>query len=176
LALARKNPKDPAAIDALVWVAVYSRSGAEFDEALKLLSADYVGSEKLGQVCQSLVYSTSPESEKFLRLVLGNNPNKEVQGTACLSLGQLLKRQSGNEERSGSEAEKLFEQVVAKYGDVSTGRGALADAAKAELFELRNLGIGKTAPEIEGEDVDGKKFKLSDYRGKVVVLDFWGDW
>jgi len=44
------------------------------------------------------------------------------------------------------------------------------------LFELRNLGIGKTAPEIEGEDVDGKKFKLSDYRGKVVVLDFWGDW
>jgi hypothetical protein len=178
LALARKNPKDPAAIDALVWVAVNSRSGAEFDEAMKLLTADYVGSDKLGQVCQSLVYSSSPESEKFLRLVLEKNPNKEVQGMACLSLGQLLKRQSGNEGRSASEAEKLFEQVVAQYGDASssTGRGTLADAAKAELFELRNLAIGKTAPEIEGEDVDGKKFKLSDYRGKVVVLDFWGDW
>jgi len=176
LALARKNPKDPAAIDALVWVAVNSRSGAEFDEAMKLLAADYFGSDKLGQVCQSLVYSSSPESEKFLRLVLEKNPSKDVKGLACLSLGQLLKRQSGNEGRSGSEAEKLFEQVVAKYGDGSTGRGSLADAAKAELFELRNLGIGKTAPEIEGEDVDGKKFKLSDYRGKVVVLDFWGDW
>lgn len=35
---------------------------------------------------------------------------------------------------------------------------------------------GKPAPEIEGEDVDGKSFRLSDYRGKVVVLDFWGDW
>ena len=35
---------------------------------------------------------------------------------------------------------------------------------------------GKTAPDIEGEDIDGKKFKLSDYRGKVVVLDFWGNW
>ena len=36
--------------------------------------------------------------------------------------------------------------------------------------------IGQTAPEIEGEDIDGQRFKLSDYRGKVVVLDFWGDW
>jgi len=170
LALARKNPKDPTAIDALVWVAVYSRSGAEFDEAMKLLAADYVGSDKLGQVCQMLAFSSTPQSEKFLRLVLEKNPNKEVQGTACLSLGQILKWQSGD------EAEKLFEQVVAKYGDVSNDRGNLGERAKADLFELRNLGIGKTAPEIEGEDVDGKKFKLSDYRGKVVVLDFWGDW
>jgi predicted Zn finger-like uncharacterized protein len=36
--------------------------------------------------------------------------------------------------------------------------------------------LGKETPEIEGEDIDGKRFKLSDYRGKVVVLDFWGNW
>ena len=36
--------------------------------------------------------------------------------------------------------------------------------------------VDAPAPEIEGEDVDGKKFKLSDYRGKVVMIDFWGDW
>ena len=39
-----------------------------------------------------------------------------------------------------------------------------------------DLAIGKVAPDIEGDDLDGKKFKLSDYRGKVVVLDFWGNW
>ncbi len=38
------------------------------------------------------------------------------------------------------------------------------------------LEIGMLAPEIEGEDIDGVQFKLSDYRGKVVVLDFWGNW
>jgi hypothetical protein len=38
------------------------------------------------------------------------------------------------------------------------------------------LNIGQVAPEIEGEDLEGKHFKLSDYRGKVVVLDFWGNW
>jgi peroxiredoxin len=36
--------------------------------------------------------------------------------------------------------------------------------------------VGDAAPEIDGEDLDGKAMKLSDFRGKVVVLDFWGDW
>ena len=36
--------------------------------------------------------------------------------------------------------------------------------------------VSETAPEIEGEDISGKSFKLSDYRGKVVMLDFWGNW
>jgi peroxiredoxin len=38
------------------------------------------------------------------------------------------------------------------------------------------LAVGKVAPDIEGEDLAGVPFKLSDYRGKVVMLDFWGDW
>ncbi|HYV35975.1 MAG TPA: redoxin domain-containing protein [Gemmataceae bacterium] len=36
--------------------------------------------------------------------------------------------------------------------------------------------VDKLVPDIEGEDTDGKAFKLSDYRGKVVLLDFWGNW
>jgi cytochrome oxidase Cu insertion factor (SCO1/SenC/PrrC family) len=39
--------------------------------------------------------------------------------------------------------------------------------------EPGTLAAGTAAPDIEGEDSDGKKFKLSDYRGKVVLLDFW---
>ena len=36
--------------------------------------------------------------------------------------------------------------------------------------------VGNIAPEIEGEDIDRKKFKLGDYKGKVILLDFWGYW
>lgn len=36
--------------------------------------------------------------------------------------------------------------------------------------------VGQEAPEITGVDLDGVEFNLSDYRGKVVLLDFWGDW
>ena len=35
------------------------------------------------------------------------------------------------------------------------------------------LRTGRMAPEIEGVDGFGSPMKLSDYRGKVVVLSFW---
>jgi peroxiredoxin len=40
---------------------------------------------------------------------------------------------------------------------------------------LGGPGVGQAAPEITGEDLDGQPLKLSDYRGKVVVLVFWAD-
>ena len=54
--------------------------------------------------------------------------------------------------------------------------GEWAESAEGLLFERENLQIGMVAPDIVGDDLDGVEFKLSDYRGKVVVLDFWGDW
>ena len=41
---------------------------------------------------------------------------------------------------------------------------------------MQNLVEGNPAPEIDGVDFSGKPLKLSDYRGKVVVLVFWGSW
>lgn len=72
------------------------------------------------------------------------------------------------------QAEKYLDQLVATADD--TGKGSIVARAKRDLYELRNLAIGMKAPEITGQDVDGVEFKLSDYLGKVVVLDFWGDW
>lgn len=36
--------------------------------------------------------------------------------------------------------------------------------------------VGMTAPDIQGEDLEGVPFKLSDYRGKVAVVSFWASW
>jgi len=41
---------------------------------------------------------------------------------------------------------------------------------------VSRLTVGKVAPEITGKDLDGQEFRLSDYRGRVVVLEFSGDW
>jgi hypothetical protein len=43
------------------------------------------------------------------------------------------------------------------------------------MNELRRLTIGHPAPETEGEDLEGRPMKLSDYRGQVVLLIFWGE-
>ena len=39
-----------------------------------------------------------------------------------------------------------------------------------------DLGSGKTAQDFEIELIDGQVVNLSNYRGKVVVLNFWGTW
>jgi len=44
------------------------------------------------------------------------------------------------------------------------------------LRRIREFGVGQLATEIEGSDINGKHFKLSDYRGRVVVLTFSGNW
>ena len=52
----------------------------------------------------------------------------------------------------------------------------LPSAHSASPAEPAGPQLGKTAPEIEGTDIQGQKLTLSSYRGKVVLIDFWGDW
>jgi hypothetical protein len=74
------------------------------------------------------------------------------------------------------EAEGLYEQAIEKYADVKLPYDiTVGEQARTELFEIRHLAVGKEAPEIEGVDQDGRELKLSDYRGKVVLLYFWSE-
>lgn len=103
----------------------------------------------------------------------------ELAKAAAAAWGQdmLDRLAKADADALSADAEKQLETAANKYADVAYGRaGTVGEMARGELFELRNLAIGKVAPDIEGEDLDGKVFKLSDYRGKVVVLDFWGNW
>src|SRR5205823_15107263 len=176
LKLGEDNAKEAVGFDAAAWIVQNIRGGPDMDKALKLLAANHVDNPKIGQVCSGLVYADSPEAEKLLRTVLERNPGPghAAQGLACYGLASYLKnhapRSGDKAEKLSKESESLFERAAEKYADVKVyGTRTVADLAKGELFEIRNLAIGKTAPDIEGEDIDGKKFKLSDYRGKVVV-------
>jgi hypothetical protein len=77
---------------------------------------------------------------------------------------------------TGADVEAIFEKAAAVFGDVKHPYGGtIGDKARSELFEIRHLAIGKLAPDIEGVDQDGRPLKLGDYRGRVVLLDFWSD-
>ncbi len=79
------------------------------------------------------------------------------------------------------EAEAMLHKVAKEYGDLELpGRRnetqTIAKAVEGELFFINNLTIGKVLPDSVAQDLDGKKLKISDYRGKVVVLDIWATW
>jgi hypothetical protein len=144
---------------------------------------DQMKPDRIGQLCQRLGRLGIPGGETLLRTYLEKDARRDVQGLACLALAQSLKNRAEDvseekeAEKLRQESEKLFERATSKYADVKPPfGGTVGDQAKGDLHELRYLSPGKVAPEVEGEDGDSKKFKLSDYRGKVVLLDFWGNW
>lgn len=74
------------------------------------------------------------------------------------------------------KVEDMLERVVREFPSVPISKSTLGERASADLFEMHNLLVGKVAPDIVAEDLDGKEFHLADYRGKIVLLDFWGNW
>jgi cytochrome oxidase Cu insertion factor (SCO1/SenC/PrrC family) len=51
--------------------------------------------------------------------------------------------------------------------------GCVANNAHTTRSSSRKPAAARLAPDIAGVDADGQRFHLSDYRGKVVLLDFW---
>ena len=98
--------------------------------------------------------------------------NRRYAGLYGQDYLDTLRRQ--DRAKAVAEVEAVFEQAAEKYGDVKLPfGGTVADNAKIELFAIRHFAVGKEAADIEGPDQNGVRFKLSDYRGKVVLLYFW---
>ena len=94
---------------------------------------------------------------------------------------EYLERWSNEDANAVSrEAGRLFDVVIEQYGDCREFPKrpdlTLAKGAERDLYELRHLAVGQAAPEIVAEDLDGRGVRLSDYRGKVVVICFWATW
>ena len=56
------------------------------------------------------------------------------------------------------------------------GRNLTLKPLAERLPDRASLDLGATTPEFSFTDINGKPHRLSDYRGKVVLLDFWGVW
>ena len=172
--LAVAHPDSDAAVDALVWVSQNDR-GEKGDAANSKLLTAHANSPKILPIVFMMMYGQGDSAEPQLRGLLQSS-EKTTRGVAAYALGSLLMRQ----DETSTEAKELLQSVVDEYADVSfdmRGRDfEIAPKAEGALFALNNLQIGMEAPDIEGSDLDGVDFKLSDYRGKVVLLDFWGNW
>ncbi len=174
---AREQGGTEAAVPFLMWIV--ENGGPHRGEtitALDKLVKDYQGSPSLVPLADRLPYLfpvIGPElvAQYLDRLVAYGD--SEVRAHARYSRASMFSSKWGvdisDADRDAAEADVEEAVKLTKHAD-------LDDRAKSLEFEARNLVIGDVAPDIFGVDIDGVPFKLSDYRGKVVVIDFWGDW
>ena len=183
-----------------------SAANKPYAQAIALLATRYADHKDSEALFERMVTSPFASTGQFLQAVYEKHPSPSVRGRAGFHLALYLKnycdtvyllgirpemaknvelfvgpdlfKQLKNTDTAKllRQAEDVLARVQKDHPFTAYKRTVLGKAAEAELFELRNLAIGKAAPDIEGEDTDGKKFKLSDYRGKVVVIVFWGTW
>ncbi len=89
-------------------------------------------------------------------------------------VGNMTASEKMNEQNE--DEEPLNEPITAKMNVAKTKAAAERAAAIARGEVVDGVEVNDRAMEITGTDLDGVDFKLSDYRGKIVMLDFWGDW
>lgn len=72
----------------------------------------------------------------------------------------------------------LIPRRAALLGLVSGATGFLScsSASNAQAESIRDKKDRKNAPQFALKDADGKLVKLADYKGKVVLLNFWATW
>lgn len=193
--LAEQNSGDPAALDALVWtlrtvggMPATDKTKPLVQRTLKLLAKDYVKNDKIGKVCLMIGQmatqgETGESATELLKAVLENGKSKDAKGLACYALAQAAAARLESAEDDASkataatkDAEQYYDRVLKEFSSVKVDNVTLEEMATPALFELRNLAIGKSPPETVSRDLEGKPVKLSDLRGKVVVLDIWATW
>jgi thiol-disulfide isomerase/thioredoxin len=191
LEFAEKNPQDPSAVAALVLVlrANPARAGnATSAKVLELLQKDHVKGPHVRQAIRPLASADSEAAEKVLRAIREQNTDRLTQGRALQALigAREMTLMTTESIAANPETRERLEKVRGK--DAVEQMLAKGERAKAELLELTkllrdkyadvvpDLSVGRPAPELASQGLDGKPVKLSDLKGKVVVLDIWATW
>ncbi|HJZ93055.1 MAG TPA: TlpA disulfide reductase family protein [Gemmataceae bacterium] len=185
--IAEEGKKDEAGLDAAIFalklLGPYQLTGADMDKACAIVLDHHIDSPKIAPALAHLA-EAGPTGLQFIETVVEKAMNKEVQAVAlyynALALDAKIGRNEGraseeNIAKAQAEAVAMMEKAVKVAPDVKIGNETLAKAAAVELVSLR-MRVGNPVPNIEGTDLDGKKVKLSNYRGKVVLFDFWATW
>jgi len=185
ISFAREAKGNELAVSAWMRVVVIGADCGRKEEAIEAIDtllAEYVKSPALESLPNLISRSLSrflgkEKTDASLQTLIEKSPHKAVQAPAIFIRASTIMRDKKASPERIAEARALLVRLQKDYADIKPKRGpSYAEQAEGILFEIDNLQIGKVAPDFETIDENGVKFKLSDYRGKVVVLDFWGIW
>jgi hypothetical protein len=182
--LAERAKGTPVAAEALVQVLKLDRSpytapDSPARKALATLLGEHIQSPALKELPTILQYARpldrAARNEAYKKLA-SDSPVDEVKAGSLFFLAiDLTGDEAPAEDRA--QARRMLLDLKARFGALDSPEGKTYSAWTDQfLYELDHLQVGLQAPDFEATDENGVKFKLSDYAGKVVVLDFWGYW
>ena len=192
VAQARKYPTDEASLSALTMaISLASRSpdaAKTRGEALELVKTNFAKTPLISKQLRMLAGGTDDATTDLVRGVFKDHPDKLIRAQAAKALIGGLEMRVRIAEMLGKN------EVVRTSYEKSMGKDTVqkmidgAETAKKQAEEYRtalrtdlkgllpDLEVGAVVPETISVNLDGKTVKLSDLKGKVVVLDFWATW
>jgi peroxiredoxin len=103
------------------------------------------------------------EQKAVIKMFILSNPNSYLSVLALYSVG-------GPSPDPG-ELDTLYNSLSPDLKNMEA-----AKVFKSQLDALRTTSVGVMAPDFTQNDVNGVPVKLSSFRGKYVLLDFWASW
>ncbi len=131
-----------------------------------------------GRACVALALYLKEEAA-LVRSLKGDSPEaRHLRGYYLSEADKVLLEKAMRKDPAelDQDAVAASERTLKEFADVADYLQILAPAAQARLYDRGSPGIGTGAPHIKGEDIDGQPLDLLKFRGKVVMLLFWGDW
>jgi peroxiredoxin len=153
------------------------------DDAKKLKTLTKPVADKLAAInAEYAAYTQEQKQDKALMEALGARYEKEAAGMpplllqfansnpkSFISLNSIS--QLASDPDQAAAAEKTFEALSPELKATYTGKNI------AKIFEAgRKTAVGVMAMDFTQNDPDGKPVKLSDFKGKYVLVDFWASW
>ncbi|WP_411826505.1 peroxiredoxin family protein [Luteolibacter sp. AS25] len=142
------------------------------DRLISFIKLNHLKSSSITPFCIALYNSGNPQALPILEDIAGEHPDESVQGIAALGAAVILKGLGDDSELMKKRLGYLRKAIIQSADKTIAGR-SVADIASDQLYIIRYLTKGRTAPPFTGTDVAGRTVKLSDQVGKITVLLFW---
>ncbi|KQC00065.1 TlpA disulfide reductase family protein [Pedobacter sp. Hv1] len=174
------NPGDQMKIEATLVDSclLFTVKGNKVSEQYALFHNETLDVSK-DQIAQAFIFETKKENERS---------NEEVSNYQKIRNNNLrmqeVKAIKFIKQHPNYEASALLMKSIPKDSVISF-YGSLTPEVKKSFFgkEVQRLmngwfnnTVGKKMPEFEANTIENKSFKLSNTKGKYVLLDFWGSW
>lgn len=167
---AEKNAKAPEAVQALMTIVAGmpltddSKDGPKA-KAMALLKKDHMSSPAIARMIPQLGMANGMGIVGFLKEYLAQSKEKAARlGAVKALLGACENTMTGSEDQKVVEAARK---------EMAEARKLLETEFKGQV---KDLFIGAKMPELTSKDLNDKDVKLSDLKGKVVVVDIWATW